>query len=90
MFGGIGIYHDGLMFGLVADGEIFLKSDAETVSAFRDAGSHPFGFERQGRRTETSYWRAPEQALDMPDEMKRWADMAYSAALRARSTKGTR
>ena len=30
MFGGHGVFHEGLMFGLVADGVLYLKADTET------------------------------------------------------------
>jgi DNA transformation protein len=35
MFGGYGIYHDGLMFSLVIDNQLYLKSDAENRSFLR-------------------------------------------------------
>lgn len=39
MFGGYGIYHQGLMFGLVADDTLYLKADAENVGVFSQAGT---------------------------------------------------
>ena len=84
MFGSAGIYHDGLMFALVADGEIYLKCDAQTRSSFSEAGCHPFVYEGGGRRVETSYWSLPEPALDDGDLLRIWAERAHAAALRAR------
>lgn len=37
-----------------------------------------------------SYYQAPGEALDNPDEMVEWADKAYAAALRAQSAKPKR
>ncbi len=34
MFGGHGLYADGVMFGLLDDGELFLKTDEETRATF--------------------------------------------------------
>jgi len=42
MFGGHGIYLDGLMFALVADGILYLKSDEETGSEFTEKGLEAF------------------------------------------------
>ena len=42
MFGGYGIYHDALMFGLVADDEIYLKTDEKSVRTFTELGLPPF------------------------------------------------
>ncbi len=87
MFGGQGIYHDGLMFALVADGELYLKVDESNRDVFCGAGSTPFTYTGKGKAVEMSYWRLPESAIDDPDEMKEWADSAYSAALRAKAAK---
>ncbi len=83
MFGGAGLYRDGRMFGLVASNEIYLKVDDETVARFKDAGSRPFVYEQKGKSATMSYWRVPDDALDDPDRMKVWAELAYEAALRA-------
>jgi len=32
MFGGYGIYHNDLMFGLVADDQLYLKTDIENIA----------------------------------------------------------
>jgi DNA transformation protein len=42
MFGGYGIYHQDLMFGLVADNTLYLKTDAESAPYFSAVGSLPF------------------------------------------------
>jgi len=42
MFGGIGIYADGLMFGLVFDGVIYLRVDETSIPGFEREGSAPF------------------------------------------------
>ena len=87
MFGGQGIYRDGLMFGLVADGEIYLKTDGEAAALFVAAGSEPFSFARAGKSVATSYWRLPEKALDDPDALVRWAGIAFECARRAGAAK---
>jgi DNA transformation protein len=83
MFGGAGLYRDALMFGLVSDNEIYLKTDAETVERFRAAGCRPFVYSRDGKSTAMSYWSAPDAALDDPDALREWASLALEAALRS-------
>jgi DNA transformation protein len=87
MFGGQGIYRDGLMFGLVAGGEIYLKTDGEAATRFAAAGSAPFSFAREGKSVATSYWRLPEEALDDPDALVRWAEIGFECAQRAGAAK---
>lgn len=44
MFGGLGVYLDDCMFGLVMDETLYLKTDHASVDAFRDAGGEPFRY----------------------------------------------
>ena len=83
MFGGQGVYRHDLMFALEAYGELYLKVDKASVEAFRAAGSRPFVYEKEGRRTRMSYWLMPDAALDDPDEAVRWGKLALEAAVRS-------
>lgn len=83
-FGGQGVYLDGVIVALVADGVLYLKSDAEAASAFDEAELAPFSYIAKGeRRVITSYRRAPTDALDDPDELRPWIVLARAAAGRA-------
>lgn len=86
MFGGHGIYLDGLFIGLIADDVLYLKTDEQTESEFRAAGSTPFRYTRQGRVMTLQFWSTPEDAMESPQQMQRWARKAYAAALRASAT----
>jgi DNA transformation protein and related proteins len=85
LFGGAGIYADGLMFALVFDGAIFLKVDDSSIPDFEREGSKPFVYTRaksKGRvgRASLSYWRLPERLYDDPDELAVWARRAMAIA----------
>jgi DNA transformation protein len=43
MFGGHGLYHDGRMFGLVANDTLYLKTDEQTIETFQRRGMPAFG-----------------------------------------------
>ena len=83
MFGGAGIFRDGLMFALIADETLYLKADAASQGEFEALSLPPFTYGAKSKRTVMSYWRAPEACLDDRDEMTEWARKAYDAALRA-------
>jgi DNA transformation protein len=83
MFGGAGIFREGLMFALIADEVLFLKVDETTRPDFESETSGPFLYEKNGKTMEMSYWRLPERLYDEPDEFTAWAQNAFSAALRA-------
>lgn len=83
MFGGYGIFLDGLMFALIADNVLYLKVDQETENDFKDMGLEPFRYIKKGKEFKMSYYQAPEETLEDGGEMKLWAAKAYGAALRA-------
>jgi DNA transformation protein len=84
MFGGVGVYSGPMMIALEAYGSLWFKVDAQTRNVFEAAGSRPFVYEAEGRKpVVTSYWLAPEEALEDPDVMRRWARLAEDAARRA-------
>jgi DNA transformation protein len=83
MFGGYGLFRDGLMFGLVADATLYLKTDRQNQASFEERGLEPFTYRKADKVIQMSYCRAPEEALDSSEGMCAWAELAYQAALRA-------
>jgi DNA transformation protein len=85
MFGGAGLYRDGLMFALEFDGVIFLRVDAASIPDFEREGSRPFVYTRAKSpgtigRASLSYWRLPERLYDEPEELAVWAERALAVA----------
>ncbi|TGD98006.1 TfoX/Sxy family protein [Methylobacterium nonmethylotrophicum] len=82
MFGGLGLFRDGLMFGLVARDVLYFKAAPDETAAFAAEGGAPFSYATRDGRTTTiaSYWRAPERLNDDPEEFLLWARRACAAA----------
>jgi|CXWL01.1.fsa_nt_gi DNA transformation protein len=87
MFGGHGIYRDGMMFALIVGDELFFKADAMNVAQFKKEDSHPFTYQSKDRIVEVSYWSAPPACLESPVAMSEWCQLGFAAAIRARSAK---
>lgn len=84
MFGGGGVYHQGVMIGLIADEQVYLKVDEHNLPDFEAAGQPAFTFERAGGKQGTmSYRLIPDMLYDEPDALVSWADGAFQAARRA-------
>ena len=90
MFGGYGIYHDGLMFGLVADDTLYLKADGENAHTFEELGLGPFEYNKSGKIMKMSYFQAPDDIFDDRDLAAAWAARSFEAALRAQRGKKKR
>ncbi len=83
MFGGHGLYADGLIFAIVIDDTLYLKVDDGNRAEFTELGQEPFVYTtRTGARTAMSYFRAPDEALENPGAMAHWLRSALGAALR--------
>lgn len=87
MFGGHGVYLDGLMFAIISEDTLYLKADEMNRIEFEQAGCEIFGYARKGRRATLGFFRAPEDAMESPELMLPWARTAYAAALRANAKK---
>lgn len=84
MFGGYGLFHKGLMFGLVADDVLYLKADEMLSPFFEERELEPFQYEKHGKTFKMSYYMAPEEIFEDPAEAKGWALRSYEAAVRAK------
>ena len=86
MFGGYGIYAavggEERIVGIVIDGALYLKADALSAPRFAAAGGAPFVYRGHGRPVAMSYWSLPDAALDSPQALRPWAQLAWEAALR--------
>ncbi len=71
MFGGLGLYADGVIFALMrSDGQILLKA---VTPAFEETlarqGARKWTYTRKsGKDTAMPYWSLPDSALDDPEE----------------------
>jgi DNA transformation protein len=82
MFGGYGLFCDGVMFALIAGDELYLKTDAHNRAEFERVGCTPFVYGNERRRVVMSYFRAPDEAIESRELATPWARSAFDAALR--------
>jgi DNA transformation protein and related proteins len=85
MFSGHGFYVEGVFLALAIDDRLYLKSDAGTRMQLAAAGCEPFAYDGPRGTVTTSYWSAPAEAMESPQQMLPWARMAMQAALAARA-----
>lgn len=87
MFGGAGLYRDGVMFALLDDDVLYFRVDEALEADLKVAGSEPwvYSMRRDGAVREMGYWRMPESAADDPDEAVMLAKRALAAALKRKT-----
>lgn len=86
MFGGVGLYHDGLFFGLIASDVLYFKVDDENRPEYETAGAKPF--QPYGEESYSmGYYEVPVDVLEDVDQLRTWARGAVAAAARKASSR---
>jgi DNA transformation protein and related proteins len=81
MFGGVGLFYGGVMFGLLVRDAFYLRVDERTREKFEYAGTGPFTYERAGLTVRlAAYYEVPEGLLDQPEQLLVWARDAIAVA----------
>lgn len=83
MFGGVGLYMDGLFFALIANDVLYFKTNDDNRPNFEAAGMGPFrpyGDDRAMR-----YHEVPADVLEDRAALAAWAEKALEAARRGKS-----
>lgn len=91
MFGGAGVYADGVMFAILVDDVLYLKADGTSQRAFESEGTRPFTYKPAGKAPiSMSYWEVPPRLLEDPDELVSWAREAHRVAYASNTNKKKR
>lgn len=85
LFGGKGVYRNGVIIAVELRGELMLKGDDRLAPELEAAGGRKWTYthRRSGKPVSMPYWSAPDGAVDDPDEMAVWAKKSYEAGLRS-------
>jgi len=81
MFGGVGLYHRGVFFGIIARDTLYLKVGDTNFADYESAGMKPFKpyADRPGTMR---YCAVPLDILESPIDLARWARAAITVAER--------
>lgn len=83
MFGGHGIFREGLMFALLSDDLLYFRAHGERGKALWLKGASQFSPTVRGKETPMPYYRAPDDALEDPELTMALAEEAFADALEA-------
>ena len=83
MFGAIGLYCDGVFFGLIDDDTLFFKVGDETRTEYESRGMKPLRPYRDKPEVSMSYFTVPVDVLDDAEELVSWARRAVKIAATA-------
>lgn len=83
MFGGVGLYADGIFFALIADDTLYFKVDSTNQLDYESAGMDAFRPYPDKKRT-MQYYEVPIDVLEDLEQIDVWARKAIAVALQAR------
>ena len=80
MFGGYGIFHQGLMFALISEDALYFKVSESNHDMYKKAKSKPFPHG-------ISYWEVPTDVLEENTRLHEWANISIEIAQEAAKNK---
>jgi DNA transformation protein len=84
MFGGYGLYCNGLFIAIIANDTLYFKADAQSQPRFESRRLSRFQYQARGKTLQLMYYEAPPEVHDEPRAMIEWGQLALAAAVRAR------
>ncbi|MBI1729328.1 TfoX/Sxy family protein [Candidatus Acetothermia bacterium] len=86
MFGGWGIYKNGLIFGIIFDDELFFKVNDENRVEFERSGSHPLVYaNRDGKESTLSYWLITEEVMEDREKLGKLMESSLAVSRKGMS-----
>ena len=85
MFGGVGIYAQGLFFALIAEDRLYFKVDDTTRRDFERLGREPF--RPFGEDSAMGYYEVPADVVEDPLQLAAWMKKAIDVAAKAKGKK---
>ena len=75
MFGGTGLYLDGVFFGIIYSDRLYFRVADDTIDEYKKRKMKPFKpFE--GKSSSKRYYEVPLEILESPVDLVRWARKA--------------
>ena len=85
MFGGVGIYAEGIFFALIAEDRLYFKVDEVTRPDFEQRGTEPF--RPFGDDSAMGYYEVPVDVVEDVSQLEIWMKKAIDVATKARQGK---
>jgi DNA transformation protein and related proteins len=83
MFGAHGLYSGGRFFGILDEGRLFFKTNAQSQADYTARGMGPFTYESKGKVMTMGYHEVPPDVLENAPELVAWARRAIEVAARS-------
>jgi DNA transformation protein len=88
MFGGFGIYQNGMIFAIIAEGRLYFKVGEGNRLDYESRGSKPFTYQMPGKKPMAmSYWELTEEIMENREKLGIWVAKAVAASRKGKKTR---
>lgn len=88
MFGGFGIYYNGVIFAVIVDDTLYFKVDEVNKPDYLAINSKAFSYKTKSNKdVSMSYFEIPINILEAPEELSIWARKSVACSLRSTGKK---
>jgi len=87
MFGAHGLYSGEHFFGILDEGRLFFKTDAQSQADYTARGMGAFTYESRGKLMTMAYHEVPPDVLENAPELTAWAQRAIRLAAEKKQTR---
>ncbi len=87
MFGGVGIYCEGVFFAVIDDDRLYFKVDDQNLPEYEAAGAEPWVLAGRGPQ-EMPYRELPAAVLEDTAKLGEWIDASVEVARRKKAKGG--
>ena len=84
MFGAHGLYSGETFFGILDEGRLFFKTDAQSQADYTLRGMTPIAYESKGRVVTMNFYEVPPDVLENASELTEWAQRAINVVVSSR------
>ncbi len=78
MFGGVGFFREGIMFGMIGDGKFRLRVDDKNRANFEAYEMEPYLSGKKGKSM--PYYEVPIEIIEDRHTLAQWANTAFEVA----------
>ncbi len=82
MFGGYGIYLNGVIFGIIAEDVLYFKVDDSNQEEFVSRGSKMLTYLSKGKEVPLPYWEVPADVLEDRGMLLDWMFTSVEVTIR--------
>lgn len=84
MFGGHGVYKDGIIFAIIIESELYFKVGPSNINDYKQKDSCPFTYQGKDKQVSMPYWKVPEHIMEDQDMLDEWMQKSVKASIESK------